>query len=91
MFAARVVDKADTPSSPLTPVRAIAAAALLAAAAVGAESLLGVLEAERTALGAREQLVTAQRDLATATSRAHLAVAGGFDQPSRQLARASGG
>lgn len=34
MPTARVVDKADTPSSPLTPVRAIAAAALLAAAAV---------------------------------------------------------
>lgn len=57
----------------------------------GAESLLGVLEAERTALGAREQLVTAQRDLGMATSRAYVAVAGGFDQPSRQLARASGG
>lgn len=57
----------------------------------GAESLLGVLEAERTALAAREQLVTAQRDLVVATSRAYVAVAGGFDQPSRPLARASGG
>jgi NodT family efflux transporter outer membrane factor (OMF) lipoprotein len=57
----------------------------------GAESLLGVLEAERTALGAREELVTAQRDLVMATSRAYVAVAGGFDQPSRQLARTSGG
>lgn len=56
----------------------------------GAESLLGVLEAERTALGAREQLVTAQRDLAMATSRAYVAVAGGFDQPSSRVARAPG-
>lgn len=57
----------------------------------GAESLLGVLEAERTALAAREQLVTAQRDLSMATSSAYVAVAGGFDQPGRQSALVSGG
>lgn len=57
----------------------------------GADSLLGVLDTERTALGAREQLVSAQRDLAMAASRAYVAVAGGFDQPSREVARASGG
>lgn len=46
----------------------------------GTESLLGVLEAERTALAAQEQLLTASRDLALATARSYVAVAGGFDQ-----------
>lgn len=55
----------------------------------GAESLLGVLDTERTALGAREQLVTAERDLAMATSRAYVAVAGGFDQRSSQVVGAA--
>ncbi|MBB3117514.1 efflux transporter outer membrane subunit [Pseudoduganella violacea] len=46
----------------------------------GTESLLGVLEAERTALAAQEQLLSASRDLALATARSYVAVAGGFDQ-----------
>jgi hypothetical protein len=70
MFTARFADEADTLSSPLTPVRPIAAAALLGAAAVEPESLLGGLEMERTSLGAREQLVTAPRNLAATTWRA---------------------
>ncbi|MBP1205044.1 NodT family efflux transporter outer membrane factor (OMF) lipoprotein [Duganella sp. 1411] len=45
----------------------------------GGESLLGVLEAERIALAAEEQLVTAHRDVAIATARGYTAMAGGFD------------
>lgn len=45
----------------------------------GAESLLVVLEAERIALAAEEQLVIAERDLAKATARSYVAMAGGFD------------
>jgi NodT family efflux transporter outer membrane factor (OMF) lipoprotein len=45
----------------------------------GAESLLGVLEADRTALAANEQVVLAQRDLAIATARCYVAMAGGLD------------
>ncbi|WP_071653701.1 TolC family protein [Janthinobacterium lividum] len=47
----------------------------------GAESLLGVLEAERIALATQEQLVTAHRDVAIATARGYTAMAGGFDGP----------
>ncbi|AYM77179.1 TolC family protein [Janthinobacterium agaricidamnosum] len=52
----------------------------------GAESLLGVLEAERIALAAQEQLVTAHRDVAIATARGYTAMAGGFDGPVQQAA-----
>lgn len=45
----------------------------------GAESLLGVLEAERIALAAEEQVVIAKRDLNMATARCYVAMAGGFD------------
>ncbi len=45
----------------------------------GAESLLGVLEAERIVLATQEEVVTAQRDLAMATARSYVAMAGGFD------------
>jgi outer membrane protein TolC len=45
----------------------------------GAESLLGVLEAERIALSAHEQLVGANRDFLMATARSYVAMAGGFD------------
>jgi multidrug efflux system outer membrane protein len=45
----------------------------------GAESLLGVLEAERIALAAEEQLVMAQRELAAAATHCYVALAGGFD------------
>ncbi|MEI8170481.1 MAG: efflux transporter outer membrane subunit [Rhodoferax sp.] len=45
----------------------------------GAESLLGVLEADRAALAANEQVVLAQRDLALATARCYVAMAGGLD------------
>ncbi|WP_146012607.1 TolC family protein, partial [Janthinobacterium sp. AD80] len=47
----------------------------------GAESLLGVLEAERIALATQEQLVTAHRDVAIATAHGYTAMAGGFDGP----------
>lgn len=45
----------------------------------GAESLLGVLDSDRNALVTQEQLVIAKRDLAVATSRTYVAVAGGYD------------
>jgi outer membrane protein TolC len=45
----------------------------------GAESLLGVLDAERVSLAAQEQLVLTKRDLALATARSYTALAGGFD------------
>jgi multidrug efflux system outer membrane protein len=45
----------------------------------GAESLLGVLEAERTSLAIEEQLVMSKRDLAALTARCYIAMAGGFD------------
>jgi NodT family efflux transporter outer membrane factor (OMF) lipoprotein len=45
----------------------------------GAESLLGVLESDRTALASTEQVVIAKRDLAIATARCYVAMAGGFD------------
>lgn len=45
----------------------------------GAESLLGVLDAERTELSAREQLEGAKQDLAMAAARSYVAMAGGFD------------
>ena len=45
----------------------------------GAENLLGVLEAERIALAAEEQLVIAQTDLILSTARCYVAMAGGFD------------
>lgn len=47
----------------------------------GAESLLGVLEAERIALAAQEELVSAHRDLAIATAHGYAAMAGGLDGP----------
>ncbi|GGY90773.1 efflux transporter outer membrane subunit [Pseudoduganella plicata] len=47
----------------------------------GGESLLGVLEAERIALATQEELISAQRDLAIATARSYVAMAGGFDLP----------
>lgn len=45
----------------------------------GAESLLGVLDAERVSLAAQEQLVLAKRELALATARSYTALAGGLD------------
>lgn len=45
----------------------------------GAESLLGVLEAERVALLAEEQLTLVKRDTAIAATRSYVAIAGGFD------------
>lgn len=47
----------------------------------GADSLLAVLEAERTALAAREQLVSAKRDYAIAAADFYVAAAGGLDVP----------
>lgn len=47
----------------------------------GAESLLGVLEAERIALAAQEELVSTHRDLAIATAHGYAAMAGGLDGP----------
>lgn len=47
----------------------------------GGESLLGVLEAERIALATQDELVNARRDLAIATARSYVAMAGGFDLP----------
>ncbi|MEI8155404.1 MAG: efflux transporter outer membrane subunit [Burkholderiales bacterium] len=45
----------------------------------GAESLLGVLEADRASLATNEQVVLAKRDLAIATARCYVAMAGGLD------------
>jgi outer membrane protein TolC len=45
----------------------------------GAESLLGVLDAERTALAVQEQRVSAQETLALAAARSYVAMAGGLD------------
>ena len=45
----------------------------------GVESLRGVLESDRTALASTEQVVIAKRDLAIATARCYVAMAGGFD------------
>lgn len=45
----------------------------------GAESLLGVLDAERVSLAAQEQLALSRRDLALAAARSYTALTGGFD------------
>ncbi|WP_422994839.1 efflux transporter outer membrane subunit [Undibacterium sp. Di24W] len=45
----------------------------------GMESLLSTLEAERIALAAGEQLVSAKRDFAMGTARSYFVLAGGFD------------
>jgi multidrug efflux system outer membrane protein len=49
----------------------------------GAESLSGVLESERIALEAAEQMARAEHDLLLATARSYVAMAGGFDLDNR--------
>jgi hypothetical protein len=46
----------------------------------GAESLLGVLEAERTSLTIEQQLVMSKRDSAALTACCNIAMAGGFER-----------